>query len=259
MTVKNESFFVWYKGTKAQFDAVKANYADKLVFIGNGECIYAKGNYYASFADLTADLATLTTQVNTNKNAIATLNGTGPGSVTKTVNDAIAAVVANAPEDFDTLKEIADWIGTDTTGAANMASDIEKIKTWLKGIGGVNLENDELSMTEGNYVSAGNSIEGAIDALDMALKDVETTATDAKAKADTAVQKVNGKSGTSVTLHAEDIAHNGDYAGANKGTTIQDVVSSTALVSDVTKQLLDNDVTLATAINTLFTWQEVEA
>ena len=36
----------------------------------------------------------------------------------------IAKVVASAPEDFDTLKEIADWIANDTTGAAKMANDI---------------------------------------------------------------------------------------------------------------------------------------
>jgi hypothetical protein len=34
------------------------------------------------------------------------------------VADAIAAVVAGAESDFDTLKEVADWINSDTTGAA---------------------------------------------------------------------------------------------------------------------------------------------
>ena len=36
----------------------------------------------------------------------------------KLVADAIAAVVAGAESDFDTLKEVADWINSDTTGAA---------------------------------------------------------------------------------------------------------------------------------------------
>jgi hypothetical protein len=36
----------------------------------------------------------------------------------KIVADAIAAVVAGAESDFDTLKEVADWINSDTTGAA---------------------------------------------------------------------------------------------------------------------------------------------
>ena len=31
---------------------------------------------------------------------------------------AVAAIVAGAESDFDTLKEVADWINSDTTGAA---------------------------------------------------------------------------------------------------------------------------------------------
>ena len=37
---------------------------------------------------------------------------------------AIAAVIANAPEDFDTLKEIADYIASDKTNAASMNNAI---------------------------------------------------------------------------------------------------------------------------------------
>ena len=40
----------------------------------------------------------------------------------------VAKVVANANADFDTLKEIADWIQNDTTGAASMANDIANLK-----------------------------------------------------------------------------------------------------------------------------------
>lgn len=68
-------------------------------------------------------------RVSANETAIATLNGAGEGSVTRTVADKIAEVVAGANEDFDTLKEIADWIMSDTTGAAKMQSDITSLKT----------------------------------------------------------------------------------------------------------------------------------
>lgn len=68
-------------------------------------------------------------RVSANETAITTLNGTGEGSVTRTVADKIAEVVAGANEDFDTLKEIADWIMSDTTGAAKMQSDITSLKT----------------------------------------------------------------------------------------------------------------------------------
>ena len=65
-----------------------------------------------------------------NAAAIEVLNGdaTTVGSVANTANAAAAAkvaeVVANADADFDTLKEIADWILNDTTGAADMANKI---------------------------------------------------------------------------------------------------------------------------------------
>ena len=55
------------------------------------------------------------------------------GSVKKTVADAIARVVAGAPEDLDTLKEIADYIASDKTGAAQMAAAISQLQTLTKG------------------------------------------------------------------------------------------------------------------------------
>lgn len=69
-----------------------------------------------------------------NAAAIATLNGAADvaGSVVNTANAAAAAkvaeIVANADANFDTLKEIADWILNDTTGAADMANDIAALQ-----------------------------------------------------------------------------------------------------------------------------------
>ena len=51
------------------------------------------------------------------------------GSVRKTVADAVARVVAGAPEDLDTLKEIADYIDSDKTGAAELAAAISQLQT----------------------------------------------------------------------------------------------------------------------------------
>ena len=64
-----------------------------------------------------------------NKGAIDTLNGTGDGSVKKAVADAVAKIVAEAPEAYDTLKEISDWITTHTSDAATMNSQINTNKT----------------------------------------------------------------------------------------------------------------------------------
>ena len=69
-----------------------------------------------------------------NAAAITTLNSGADvaGSVAHTANAAAAAkvaeIVAGANANFDTLKEIADWILNDTTGAADMANDIAALQ-----------------------------------------------------------------------------------------------------------------------------------
>ena len=82
------------------------------------------GTYIKATNTLAQNDTALDTQVKKNTDAIGVLNGTGAGSVTKTVSDAVANVVANAPSDFDTLKEISDWISTHTDSAATMNSQI---------------------------------------------------------------------------------------------------------------------------------------
>ena len=60
------------------------------------------------------------------QSAIDTLNAdeNTAGSVKKTVSDFIAAIVSDAPESLDTLKEISDWISFHTEDAAAMNSAI---------------------------------------------------------------------------------------------------------------------------------------
>lgn len=64
------------------------------------------------------------TAIKANADAIAILTGTGEGSVVKQVSDAIAGIVAEAPEAFDTLKEIADYIAGDKTNAAKLVNKV---------------------------------------------------------------------------------------------------------------------------------------
>lgn len=70
--------------------------------------------------------------ITANIDAISILNGSGTGSVTDTAQKQaaleVAKIVADAPEAYDTLKEIADYITSDTTGAAQMASDIDALE-----------------------------------------------------------------------------------------------------------------------------------
>ncbi len=62
--------------------------------------------------------------IKANADAIEVLNGSGEGSVAKQVAEAIAEVVAEAPEAFDTLKEIADYIAGDKTNAAELLNKV---------------------------------------------------------------------------------------------------------------------------------------
>jgi len=78
------------------------------------------------------DTTGVSARVKANENAIALLNKTDGtvGSVKKTVDDAISALVASAPSSLDTLKEIADWIGSSAqaTTASEMLGDINTLQ-----------------------------------------------------------------------------------------------------------------------------------
>ena len=69
---------------------------------------------------------------------IGILIGEVEGDDTKSVRtisaEEVAKIVAGADANFDTLKEIADWIKSDTTGAAKMANDIAQNTSDIKAI-----------------------------------------------------------------------------------------------------------------------------
>lgn len=115
--------------------------------------------------------------------AVEVLNGEGDGSVKKAVDDAIASIVDSAPEAFDTLKEVADWIADDESGAAAMAAAIAKLngdevtegsvayaikalKDSLVGEDGLQGVKDRLDVIEGEEEG---SIKKAVATLDESL------------------------------------------------------------------------------------------
>lgn len=116
--------------------------------------------------ELNAAIETNEANITKNANAITKLNAnsTTEGSVAYQ----IAQVVAGAPASYDTLKEIADWIGSDTTGAASMANDISNIKKWIdedldaKGYPTKQAEQDNLiANLQGSSVEASTQLEGS--------------------------------------------------------------------------------------------------
>lgn len=75
------------------------------------------------------DNSGLRARIKANEDAIALLNNsdaTVQGSVKYAVAQGIAEIVASADARYDTLKEIADWILSDTTGAAAMSARINQ-------------------------------------------------------------------------------------------------------------------------------------
>jgi len=78
---------------------------------------------------------------------------------------AITNIIANADADFDTLKEIADWIQSDTTGAAKMATDISNLQSSVS--------------TNSSNISNNTS---AISNLDTRLNEVESAVSNIQAK-----------------------------------------------------------------------------
>ena len=95
--------------------------------------VYASANSYTN-----AEISKVKNEdISPLKKAVETLNGDADevGSVKYTVDSAIALVVSGAPESFDTLKEIADWIANDSgVTAAVIVTDIEGLKNADKTI-----------------------------------------------------------------------------------------------------------------------------
>lgn len=103
------------------------------------------------------DTTGLRKRIKTNEDAITTLNGTGEGSVTKAVNDAIDAFATKATDNgtIDTFKELVDWVASHPDIVNGLTGDINKLKAILKGFG----------TAEGQSPEVKAYIDGAIKAL----------------------------------------------------------------------------------------------
>ena len=84
-----------------------------------GRVLALETNSAGSTVDETVVTNKVTEQINVLKGELPTL-------VTPTINAEIAKVVDGAPDAFNTLKEIADYIEQDKTGASAMAESINK-------------------------------------------------------------------------------------------------------------------------------------
>lgn len=173
----------------------------------------------------------------TNKAAIDKLNGNAEtvGSVANTANAAAAAkvaeIVAGADAKFDTLKEIADWILTDTTGAAGMAADIDALEAKMAGVEETVVQSIAAAIDEALKVDGANkfALASELSALADRVKAIEDagyqnaeqvgSAIDAKIAAlnlATTYEKAGeaAKAEANAKAYADGLATNYDAAGA---------------------------------------------
>lgn len=163
------------------------------------------------------DDSALKSRISANETAIATLNGTGAGSVSKTVADAIAGIVAEAPESFDTLKEIADWISGHSSDAATMNSSIKANKASIDALAALvgTLPEGEDSKTIIEYIDKKvNNVDFSAAIATAKQEAITAAATDATTKA--------GQALTDAKAYADGLAKN--YATAAQGKKADDAL-----------------------------------
>ena len=102
------------------------------------------------------DTAGLRKRIKTNEDAIGVLNGTGEGSVTKAVNDAINDFATKATENgtIDTFKELVDWVAGHPDIVNGLTGDINKLKAILKGFGTAEGQSPEVKTYIDNAIKA---------------------------------------------------------------------------------------------------------
>ena len=197
-----------------------------------------------SFGALTDRVSALddetTGRVSVLEGKVDVLNGgaTVEGSVKKQVVDAIAEVVASAPEDFDTLKEIADWIANDQTGAANLAnrlsaldaeetgrvsvleSDVSDLQELLSGDGIVHshTNKDVLDGITAEKISAWDAAEKNAKDYADGLNNAQTDAVNAVSDRVTTLEDVVGKTETDGLQAAVSALEDQAHTHTNKDT-----------------------------------------
>ena len=191
---------------------------------------------------------TLEASTAANTTAIETLNGdeTTEGSVKKQVADAIAAVVADAPESLDTLKEISDWISSHAESAAAMNSSIQANTTAINALETLvgTLPEGAQATTVIGYIAEAIATEFAKLGT-AAYKNVEFFATaEQGSKAESAVQAVTAGStnghisvdGTDVKVYEAPVATNAAVGDVKPdGTSINVAADGTISVAAVDK------------------------
>ena len=131
-----------YVDTKLEDYSTKSYVTEQIVSAMTGGEIELTG--YAKIEDVKGQISSAKTEVKeytdtkisaltevyASKESVESLIGEDVDKSARSIAaEEVAKIVASADTSFDTLKEIADWIQNDATGAASMANDIEELKS----------------------------------------------------------------------------------------------------------------------------------
>jgi len=112
--------------------AEQLNYGEIAVQYAQAEpCLYIKdsGDNIIKFVDASGVDTKIQAALSSITQTVGTLVGDDTNKSIRTISaEEVAKIVASADSRYDTLKEIADWILSDTTGAAKMANDITHLQ-----------------------------------------------------------------------------------------------------------------------------------
>ena len=175
----------------------------------------------------------------TDGHMVYTISTTGIDSA---ISTAVAAVVNGAPEAFDTLKEISDWITADTTGAAAILADVANKADKVSGAVHGNFAGLDANgnLTDSGYKAADFQAAGSYKTTQTAVTDPTTgSATNTYEFIATISQNTNGEiSATKQVVRAASASQSGlmsssDYSklAAISATVSGDTLTITTVAS----------------------------
>lgn len=200
----------------------------------------------------------LDTRTSTVEATLNTLTGTGEGSIAKSINDKIAEVVSEAPEAFDTLKEIADWVSEHETDVLSMQGSItENARAISKETDERKNETARLQLTieaeTSNRINSDSALQESIVNLNQALE------------AETA-ERENTKTFIHDTLKEEfeeqiaDITNNkiGEIVDDRLAEVVSEVSKNTQNIAVLGDEVSDNKSSIDTLNDTVFSEKDAE-
>lgn len=192
-----------YRGLKEHYN--KASHGQGIYFATDTKEIILNGESYSG--EGSESFSALQAQVQENKDALVVLNGTGEGSVVKTVNDAINEFASKMSDDgtVNTFKELVDYAAEHSAEIVELVGEVTAVKeknteqdSRLEAlevlVGGSEGEGSSLVETVSQHAEAIQTLQTDVDAVE------ETSATHASSISE--LQSLVGE--TSVSQQIED-------------------------------------------------------